>query len=671
MRRRRRRNRGRRQIMEAREAPLVQQTAPSEHPASCTVPGRTTPIVVKQPPAAPWWNRLGVHLVSHRRYFLLMGVAMGLALFGLIHVVYLDQPIPEMMTLSADSMMILRERFSFEWSKRLREELLASIDYRPLLESSDRPGLALRDQNVSAFSPVVMLPGFTSTGLEIWNGSECSRAYFRQRIWGTSRMLQQFVLNQRCWLEHVMLNRSTGLDPEGIKLRPAYGLEAADYVIGGYWVWGKIIENLADIGYDSNNMFMAAYDWRLTPRLLEKRDRYFTKLKYQIEMAKVSNGNRKVVVLAHSYAAQVWFYFMKWVESKHGANAGDQWVHDHIEAYVGIAGSMLGTIKSISALLSGEMKDTAELGGLSRFLEYFFAPSSRASLARSWPSVSTMLPIGGEAIWGNASYAPDDIESRYAAPPEDAGAPMNESTVSDHLRVHGSSGRVLQFSNGSQSNQTAATVRNLLSDLDPYLHGFNDWFENDIVAQDPSLPQYDDPKYWTNPLAASLPKAPNMKVFCLYGVGKPVERGYIYRTNPSAYEFVHAHSQNPIVPFTLHTEYHDLPWIKAGIRYTEGDGTVPLISLGFLCARGWQEDRFNPSRMDVRTREYIHQPVGMLYDPRGGPATSDHVDIMGNHDMIRDILRIAARAYDEVPERIHSNIHDISQRVELRGHASA
>jgi phospholipid:diacylglycerol acyltransferase len=31
--------------------------------------------------------------------------------------------------------------------------------------------------------------------------------------------------------------------------RAAVGLEAADYVIGGYWVWGKIIENLAEIGY--------------------------------------------------------------------------------------------------------------------------------------------------------------------------------------------------------------------------------------------------------------------------------------------------------------------------------------------------------------------------------------------------------------------------------------
>ena len=46
-------------------------------------------------------------------------------------------------------------------------------------------------------------------------------------------------------------------------MRAAEGFEAADYVVGGYWVWSKMIENLADIGYDPSNMHMAAYDWRL------------------------------------------------------------------------------------------------------------------------------------------------------------------------------------------------------------------------------------------------------------------------------------------------------------------------------------------------------------------------------------------------------------------------
>lgn len=95
----------------------------------------------------------------------------------------------------------------------------------------------------------------------MWRAEECLASYFRQRIWGTVTMLQTFLAKKECWLKHMSLDRLTGLDPSGIKLRAASGLEAADYFAAGYWVWGKVIENLADIGYTSNEMFMAAYDW--------------------------------------------------------------------------------------------------------------------------------------------------------------------------------------------------------------------------------------------------------------------------------------------------------------------------------------------------------------------------------------------------------------------------
>lgn len=48
----------------------------------------------------------------------------------------------------------------------------------------------------------------------------------------------------------------TGMDPENaeIKLRAAEGLEAVDFFMPGYHVWAKLIESLADVGYDSNNL---------------------------------------------------------------------------------------------------------------------------------------------------------------------------------------------------------------------------------------------------------------------------------------------------------------------------------------------------------------------------------------------------------------------------------
>lgn len=45
----------------------------------------------------------------------------------------------------------------------------------------------------------------------------------------------------------------------------------------------KIVENLAVVNYDTNNLFLAPYDWRLSFYNLEERDGYFSKLKSTIE----------------------------------------------------------------------------------------------------------------------------------------------------------------------------------------------------------------------------------------------------------------------------------------------------------------------------------------------------------------------------------------------------
>ena len=47
---------------------------------------------------------------------------------------------------------------------------------------------------------------------------------------------------------------SAGGDPGDVKVRAAEGLEAVDYFFPGYHVWAKLIESLADLGYDANTM---------------------------------------------------------------------------------------------------------------------------------------------------------------------------------------------------------------------------------------------------------------------------------------------------------------------------------------------------------------------------------------------------------------------------------
>jgi phospholipid:diacylglycerol acyltransferase len=97
----------------------------------------------------------------------------------------------------------------------------------------------------------------------------------------------------------------------------------------------------------------------------------------------------------------------------------------------------------------------------------------------------------------------------------------------------------------------------------------------------------------------------------------------------------------------------------------DGDITVPLISLGLMGARGWRSKRLNPAGMRIVSREYKHVQVPLLRDPRGGPATGQHVDILGNEEMLSDVLRVATGHGDEVQDRIVSRIEQIADNVDF------
>jgi phospholipid:diacylglycerol acyltransferase len=72
-----------------------------------------------------------------------------------------------------------------------------------------------------------------------------------------------------------------------------------------------------------------------------------------------------------------------------------------------------------------------------------------------------------------------------------------------------------------------------------------------------------------------------------------------------------------------------------GVQDAEGDGTVPLLSLGYMCTEAWrwpEEDGrlrgqrnygryFNPGRASIVNREYAHEPMPLVKDVRGGPRT--------------------------------------------------
>lgn len=249
-------------------------------------------------------------------------------------------------------------------------------------------GLYAQSQGIRAKHPVIMIPGVISTGLESWGTEEDSRQYFRKRLWGSWSMMRALVLDKAGWKKHIMLDKYTGLDPPGIKLRAAQGFDATDFFITGYWIWNKILENLATIGYDPTNAFTAAYDWRMSFINYEKRDQYYTRLKSHIEVG-VHISGKKVALLSHSMGSQVLYHFFHWVEAEGHGNGGPDWVEKHVDSWINISGCMLGAVKGLPAVLSGEMKDTAQLNAFAVYgLEKFLSRFERAEIFRAMPGKS-------------------------------------------------------------------------------------------------------------------------------------------------------------------------------------------------------------------------------------------------------------------------------------------
>lgn len=512
---------------------------------------------------------------------------------------------------------------------------------RDVTESYDSfsVGLKARAEGLSAQHPMIMVPGVISTGLESWGTANISRPYFRKRLWGSWTMLRALVMDKETWKKHIMLDKKTGLDPPTIRLRAAQGFDATDFFITGYWIWNKIFENLATIGYDPTNSYTAAYDWRLSYPNLEVRDHYFSRLKAYIEGAVELEG-KKVVLASHSMGSQVMFYFFHWVQSEKGGRGGESWVDDHVDSWINISGCMLGAVKDLTVALSGEMRDTAQLNAFAMYgLEKFLSREERAEIFRTMPGISSMLPIGGNAVWGDLSGAPDDL-------------PGQNFTY----------GSLLNFRVGSEApardqNMTVDDSVSYLFDTaeDWFTHHVRSSYSRGVAHTSREVEANEkDPKKWVNPLETRLPRAPNLKIYCFYGVGKPTERAYYYR----------APDRGSIsrLNITIDTDLTEGE-VDHGVIMGEGDGTVNLLSTGYMCNHGWKLKRYNPAGASVTVVEMPHEPE--RFNPRGGPKTADHVDILGRQNLNELVLRVAAGKGDTISDYVVSNIREYAKNVKI------
>ncbi|ANB15937.1 phospholipid:diacylglycerol acyltransferase [Sugiyamaella lignohabitans] len=590
-------------------------------------------------------------LTHSKRFMFVLGTLLGVCIAG-----YMAQ------SQELVSMDLLTDLSIDQWISDFKDMLPANVlkeashigkDNHAALSESFAVGTQLKKEGLSNKHPVVLIPGVISTGLESWGlegTDECpSQPNFRKRLWGSWHMLRSMLLDTNCWLKHVMLDPETGLDPPNFKLRAAQGMEAADFFVAGYWIWNKILENLAALGYDVNTMTVASYDWRLAYSDLERRDRYFSKLKSTIEDSLAISGE-KTVIAGHSMGSQIIFYFLKWVEAEGYGNGGPTWVNDHIKAYVDISGSVLGTPKAVVALLSGEMKDTVQLNALAVYgLEKFFCRRERADLLRTFGGIASMLPKGGDDIWGTLEFAPDDAASLQGL---DESVLSSENNPEDAV----SYGNFIRFKNP----MSELSSRNLtISDSIEYLYSQTpDWFSkrtkknysHGVAKTRAEVEENEkDPSKWINPLEVALPNAPDMRIYCFYGIGIPTERSYYYQEEVD----------KSLTNLNISIVGND----KRAVVMGQGDGTVSLITHS-MCHR-WKEEnsKFNPGGSQVKVVEMLHQPD--KFDIRGGAKTAEHVDILGRTELNDLVLRVAAGDGDSIEEHIESNINDWVWNIDL------
>ncbi|KAE9453371.1 hypothetical protein C3L33_14717, partial [Rhododendron williamsianum] len=587
----------------------------------------------------------------------------------------------------------------------------------------DPPGVKLLKEGLRAKHPVVFVPGIVTGGLELWEGHQCAEGLFRKRLWvargcgNLTSFLGLMFYRPLCWVEHMSLDNETGLDPPGIRVRAVSGLVAADYFAPGYFVWAVLIANLARIGYEEKSMYMAAYDWRISFQNTEVRDQTLSRIKSNIELMVATNGGNKAVIIPHSMGALYFLHFMKWVEAPApmGGGGGPDWCARHIKAVMNIGGPFLGVPKAVSGLFSAEARDIAVARSIApSVLDHdLFGDFGLQTLqhvmkmTRTWDSTMSMIPKGGDTIWGGLDWSPEEGYVPSKRKQRNQGSQNETETMAceakavnygriisfgkDVVEAHSSEIKRIDFRGAIKGNNvanntcqdvwteyhdmgvggikavaeykvyTAGDFLDLLHFVAPKLMARVSAHFSYGIADDLADPKYKHYKYWSNPLETKLPNAPDMEIFSMYGVGIPTERSYVYRLTPSS---------DCYIPFQIDTSANggdEDSCLKGGVFTVEGDETVPVLSAGYMCAKGWRgKTRFNPSGIRTFIREYDHAPPANLLEGRGTQSGA-HVDIMGNFALIEDVIKVAAGATGEDlgGDQVYTDIFKWSEKINL------
>ncbi|KAK4409028.1 putative phospholipid:diacylglycerol acyltransferase 2 [Sesamum angolense] len=403
-----------------------------------------------------------------------------------------------------------------------------------------------------------------------------------------------------------------------------------------------------------------------------------------------TNGYKKVVVVPHSMGVLYFLHFMKWVEAPPpmGGGGGPDWCTKHIKSIMNIGPAFLGVPKAVGNILSAESKDVAfiramapglldsEILGL-QTLEHVMRVS------RTWDSIISLVPKGGDDLGRGFQVQESTKYGRIVS----FGKPASEVHSSEFPSLRSqkqgslhnatpppvaSCGKVwTEYDDLSRETiskisenkaYTANTLLDLLRTIAPKMMRRAEAHFSHGIADDLDDLKYNDYKYWSNPLETKLPEAPDMEIYCLYGVGIPTERSYVYKESQPG--------RCKSIPLQIDSsaDGNKNGCLKGGVYFVDGDESVPVLSAGFMCAKGWRgKTRFNPSGIATYVREYKHKAPANLLEGRGLESGA-HVDIMGNVALIEDVLRVAAGAsgVELGGDKIYSDIMKMSEKIKVR-----
>ncbi|XP_063678821.1 phospholipase A2 group XV-like [Bolinopsis microptera] len=279
----------------------------------------------------------------------------------------------------------------------------------------------LQTTNDDPVDPVVIVPGIFGSQLDArWNKTSAPHLYCYKSspAWTTLWLCFQCMVPKviDCWVDNMLLNftENTFQNRDGVETKVndfggTGGVENIDK--NGYYPYMKaVVDGIAAIpGYERGvNLRAAPYDFRYGANS-PTGQLYLKNLRTLIEDTYETNNGRRINILAHSMGNLYMIQFFKSVSSS--------WKHKYIKRYIAISGVFGGSVKSLRALVSGEIESIPRV---------LVDANAVRAFQRSFQSIYWLLPR--KQLWNDTEpiiFTPDRNYTvhDYADLLDDAGFP--------------------------------------------------------------------------------------------------------------------------------------------------------------------------------------------------------------------------------------------------------